>query len=220
MRSKLGCSSRIVSPRKIAPARAYLHPRVLHVYAAPLAPQGRGVICFGAQSVACTLGRAGVQCAKREGDGATPAAILRPLHLFWRADRRLPPRTLLPKTPLRAQDGWCDGVGDRNYNRKIRLPYPASHEEMTRPDGVYDVGIVLDWNTRPRIQGRGSAIFWHLTRPTFAPTAGCIAIAPRFVATLIPLLTRHTRILVAGAKRYKRRSPPFSAAPHGHKRPA
>ena len=68
-------------------------------------------------------------------------------------------------------------MGDRNYNRRVRHPYPASAEQLWREDGLYDVVVVLDYNVRRRARGHGSAIFMHVARPGFAPTAGCVALA-------------------------------------------
>jgi L,D-peptidoglycan transpeptidase YkuD (ErfK/YbiS/YcfS/YnhG family) len=73
--------------------------------------------------------------------------------------------------------GWCETAGDRNYNRKVAIPYPTAHEELRRGDGLYDIVLETSHNKRPRIQGRGSAIFFHLARPDYSPTAGCIALS-------------------------------------------
>lgn len=99
--------------------------------------------------------------------------------------------------PLRPQDGWCDAVGDRNYNRPVRHPYPASAERLWREDGLYDVIVVLDHNARPRVQGAGSAIFMHLARPQYTPTEGCIALARRDMLRLLPRLGRRSRLEIA-----------------------
>lgn len=158
----------------------------------------RGILSVADRSFACALGRSGVTARKREGDGATPLGIMHPLHVLYRADRRLPAlaRTRLDATPIQAGMGWCDAPGDRNYNRPVRLPYPASHEEMLRKDGLYDVCVVLDWNLRRRRRGHGSAIFLHLARPGMTPTEGCIAVSRRDMNLLLPLLSRETRIRV------------------------
>ena len=47
---------------------------------------------------------------------------------------------------------------------------------MWRDDALYDIVVVLDHNTRPRLRGRGSAVFIHLARENYAPTEGCIAL--------------------------------------------
>lgn len=151
----------------------------------------RGRLEGGGLSLTCTLGRSGLAGCKREGDGATPAGRLAVLQGFYRPDvHRVRPRTALPVRPLRPDDGWGDDPADRNYNRPVRRPYPASHEALWRADGLYDLVLVLDWNLRPRGRGRGSAIFLHLSRPDGGPTAGCVAVTPpdmhRLIGRLAP----------------------------------
>ena len=72
------------------------------------------------------------------------------------------------------------------------MPYAASHETMRRGDELYDFCIVLDWNISPRRRGRGSAIFFHLARPGFTPTQGCVAVSKQVMQRLLPLLSRAT----------------------------
>lgn len=151
---------------------------------------------FGMVSLPCRIGRTGIVHLKREGDGATPAFVMRPVRGFWRADRRKRPQTLLPMRPIRKGDGWCEVPGDRNYNRPVKKPYAASHEDMMRTDRLYDVVLELDWNRIPRRQGRGSAIFFHLTRENGGPTAGCIAVEPRRVDYLLARIDQRTRFVV------------------------
>ncbi len=122
------------------------------------------------------FGRAGITVQKREADGSTPAGLLKLVRVLYRADRLTPPRCTVPVEPISPHDGWCDDVADAAYNKPVRLPYPASHEELWRADGVYDVIGVLNWNLTPIIPGRGSAIFFHIATPDYAPTAGCVAL--------------------------------------------
>jgi L,D-peptidoglycan transpeptidase YkuD (ErfK/YbiS/YcfS/YnhG family) len=56
------------------------------------------------------------------------------------------------------------------------MPYPASAENLWRDDHVYDVIVILGHNDDPVVPGAGSAIFWHLARPDFRPTEGCVAV--------------------------------------------
>lgn len=165
------------------------------VRARPGAPS-RGLLLAGPLAIPCALGRAGIRRLKREGDGATPAGRFALTALRFRPDRVRRPASPLPVRRLRPDDGWCDAVGDRNYNRAMQHPYPASHETLWRNDGLYDLLIVLDCNLRPRVQGRSSAIFLHLARPGLAPTEGCIALAPRNLARLLPRLGRRTVVVV------------------------
>lgn len=136
----------------------------------------RGLLIAGGLTVPCALGRSGVTRQKREGDGATPAGRLRLLACRYRADRVARPATSLPTTTIRPGDGWCDDPADARYNRPVALPCPASHEDLWREDGLYDVLVVLDWNLINPRSGAGSAIFFHLAAPGMTPTAGCVAV--------------------------------------------
>jgi L,D-peptidoglycan transpeptidase YkuD (ErfK/YbiS/YcfS/YnhG family) len=136
----------------------------------------RGLLSLNGLSFSCALGRSGRKSDKREGDGATPIGAFHMRQAFYRADRILRPRTSLPLTALRPDDGWCDEPGDRNYNRRVRHPYQASAEHLWRTDHLYDVVVVLGYNETPRVRGRGSAIFMHVAGENFAATAGCVAL--------------------------------------------
>lgn len=158
----------------------------------------RGLLRFGPLVFRCALGHSGIGAIKREGDGRTPRAIMRILYGLYRRDKGIRKISKLALMPITDRDGWCDCPGDRNYNRPVRLPYPASHERMMRDDGLYDICVVLDWNVTSRIRGRGSAIFLHLARRGFAPTEGCIALSRRDMERLLPFLSNRSRIRVSG----------------------
>jgi len=140
-----------------------------------LHPDGRLVL--RGQVFRAALGRGGARRDKREGDGATPAALLPLRRVLYRADRVRAPECAVPVEPIAPTDGWCDDVGEADYNRMIGLPHDGHYEELWRPDGVYDVIGVLGWNDDPVQRGRGSAIFLHVARPNYAPTEGCITLA-------------------------------------------
>lgn len=156
----------------------------------------RGVLTLGGWSAPCALGRSGRRAIKREGDGATPIGRWELRTVHFRADRGRRPRTSLPVQALRRDDGWCDAACDRNYNRHVRHPYPASAEQLWRDDGVYDVIVTTSHNVRPRLRGGGSAIFMHLARPGFAPTAGCVALTLRDLRHLLAVLPARAVLVV------------------------
>jgi L,D-peptidoglycan transpeptidase YkuD (ErfK/YbiS/YcfS/YnhG family) len=134
---------------------------------------------------------------KHEGDGATPIGRWPVREVFYRSDRMRRPQTRLKTTAIRPRDGWCDAPGDRNYNRAVALPYPASAETLWREDRLYDLVLVLGYNDRPRIQGRGSAVFLHLAAEGgLAPTAGCVALRRRDALRLIQHLAAGDRLRV------------------------
>lgn len=136
-----------------------------------------GQVTVGNSHFRCALGRSGSRVIKREGDGATPIGLWQLRTVFYRSDRMPRPRSRIPIRILLKHDGWCDAPADRNYNRLVRLPYPASCEPLWRSDSVYDIVVVLDHNSRPRHRCGGSAIFIHVARPDFTPTEGCVALS-------------------------------------------
>ena len=162
-----------------------------------LAPAAtRGVVKLGDLAYPCALGRSGRRALKREGDGATPIGRWRLLQVLYRPDRIRRPVTGLPVRQIKPDDGWCDAPNDRNYNRPVRKPYPASAEELWRADGLYDIVVVLSHNVRPRIRGAGSAIFMHVAQPGYKPTAGCIALEREHLRRLLARLGAWARIRV------------------------
>ncbi len=155
----------------------------------------RGLLSIGAWRIPCALGRSGRSTAKREGDGATPVGRWPFTAVYYRSDRGPRPRTLLQIRALRPLDGWCDAPDDANYNRFIRHPYPRSAEHLWRQDdAIYDVIVIIGHNQRPRVRGAGSAIFLHVSRPDFAPTAGCLAVSARHLRRLLEILPRRALV--------------------------
>lgn len=152
----------------------------------------QGLLQAGPAVFPCALGRGGISANKREGDGATPLGPMRLLGGYFRNDHIRIGGTRLVMEAISADLGWCEVPNDRNYNRPVKMPYAASHETMRRADALYDYCMVLDWNISPRRRGRGSAIFFHLARPDFSPTLGCVAVTARVMARLLPLLSRRT----------------------------
>ena len=154
----------------------------------------QGWLTVGCQTILVALGRGGILANKREGDGGTPRGDFRLVQLWWRADQRPRPRTLLPVRRITPSDAWCEDPQDRRYNQAMRLAPGAPGDHLWRKDRLYDLVIELDHNTRPRIAGRGSAVFVHVARPGMAPTAGCIALTPDALRRLVETLGPRTEI--------------------------
>ena len=156
-----------------------------------------GLVMLGSRCWRAAIGRGFVRVDKQEGDGATPAGILPLRRVLYRADRLAPPKSAAPREPIAPDDGWCDDPSHRDYNRMIRLPHPARHEDLWRSDPLYDVIGVLGWNDDPPVPGSGSAMFLHVARPDLAPTQGCVALK---LADLLDLLAASVTALevVAG----------------------
>ncbi|WP_119302537.1 L,D-transpeptidase family protein [Dongia deserti] len=135
----------------------------------------RGLARLGDRTFPCALGRSGLIANKREGDGGTPIGRFPFRRLLYRADRVPHIETRLPARHIEPADGWCDDPASPDYNRMVHLPHPARHEELWRDDHLYDLIVVIGHNDDPIVPGAGSAVFVHVARDDWGPTAGCIA---------------------------------------------
>jgi L,D-peptidoglycan transpeptidase YkuD (ErfK/YbiS/YcfS/YnhG family) len=154
----------------------------------------RGILRAGGLFFPVALGRAGILANKREGDGGTPRGRFRLKKLWWRADRITRPRTGLPVRPIGPTDAWSEDPADRRYNRPVRRRPGEPGDRLMRDDGLYDLIIEIDHNDRPRIAGRGSAVFIHVARAGFGPTAGCVALRRNDLLRLLEMLSPRTWI--------------------------
>jgi L,D-peptidoglycan transpeptidase YkuD (ErfK/YbiS/YcfS/YnhG family) len=156
----------------------------------------QGWLTAAGMTIPVALGRGGILANKREGDGATPRGTFHPRALWWRADRHPRPRTHLAARAIRPEDAWCEDPRDRHYNRPIRLTRDQPGDRLTRKDHLYDFIVEIDHNTRPRTTGRGSAVFLHLAREHFGPTAGCVSMTRSSMLHLLRRLGPRTRIVI------------------------
>jgi L,D-peptidoglycan transpeptidase YkuD (ErfK/YbiS/YcfS/YnhG family) len=156
----------------------------------------RGWLTAGQLTIPVALGRGGILANKREGDGGTPRGSFRPRQLWWRGDRHSRPHTFLPARIITDADAWCEDPGDRHYNRWIRRGEGEGGDRLKRADQLYDFIIEIDHNTRPRISGRGSAVFLHLARDNFGPTAGCVSMTKAAMLQLLRRLGPRTKIII------------------------
>lgn len=170
--------------------------RFLHVRRAP-GETSRGVLRAQSQTIPVALGRSGIKANKREGDGATPRGRFGLVRLWWRADRMPKPPTRLPVRRIRQDDAWCEDPADRRYNHAVKLSPASTADRLWRDDRLYDLVVELDHNTRPRMKNRGSAVFIHVARPGFRPTAGCVALKADALARLLARIGPETEIQIA-----------------------
>ncbi|MFN3970331.1 MAG: L,D-transpeptidase [Gemmobacter sp.] len=143
-----------------------------------------------------SVGRGGIAPAraKREGDGATPAGTHRLIGMLYRADRITRPADwALPLTPV---DLWSDDPADPDYNLPVRAPHSFGHERLMRPDPLYDLILLTDWNWPHADPGHGSAIFVHIWRRPRHPTAGCVAFARADLFWIAPRIRHETRLVI------------------------
>lgn len=156
----------------------------------------RGWLLAGGRTIPVALGRCGIRANKFEGDGGTPRGTFHPLRLWWRADRWPRPRTHLLVRRITARDAWCEDPTDRHYNRAVQRGPNEAGDRLKRADHLYDFIIEIDHNTRPRVTNRGSAVFLHLARDNFGPTAGCVAMTRPMMLRLLERIGPRTKIVI------------------------
>jgi len=154
---------------------------------------------WGGQVFPCAIGHGGIAIKTQEGDGITPLGSWPIREVFYRADRLEKPITIFPVRAIQKTDGWCDDPRDAPYNQHVQKPHASSHEDLWREDHVYDIIVVLGYNDDPIVSGKGSAIFMHLAREGFSPTAGCIALNLADLLKFLKEATEETRVVVKEA---------------------
>jgi L,D-peptidoglycan transpeptidase YkuD (ErfK/YbiS/YcfS/YnhG family) len=144
----------------------------------------------------CAIGRGGITRRKREGDGATPAGTHHFVGLLYRPDRLA--ATQLPDwaLPTGPSDLWSDDSRDPDYNLMVRRPHPWGHERLQRPDPLYDLILITDWNWPRAVPGEGSAIFVHAWRRPRFPTAGCVAFSRRDLLWIARRIRHQTKLII------------------------
>lgn len=178
------------APHAGAPSRPLSYLRVRAAAGNPC----RGWLTAPGLAIPVALGRGRIVADKREGDGGTPRGTFHPLRIWWRGDRLPRPVSRLPIRRIAADDAWCEDPEDRRYNLPIKLVGDAAGDRLRRDDHLYDLIVEIDHNTHPRIAGRGSAVFLHLARDNYGPTAGCVTMTRGALLRLIARLAPSTRI--------------------------
>ena len=159
-----------------------------------LTPRG---LRFRGRLFPCAIGKGRISTSKQEGDRATPAGRHRITGLLFRPDRMARPAAWA--RPVTPGDLWSDDIRDPDYNHMVRAPHPFSHERLCRPDPLYDLILLTDWNWPDAIPGQGSAIFIHQWRRPGYPTEGCIALSRSNLLTIAKLAPPGTRLIVPAA---------------------
>ena len=144
----------------------------------------------------CALGKAGIKKKEKEGDNITPIGIFKITKIYYRADRIKNITTSIKKIKIKKNMGWCDDPNHNSYNKQIKLPSKYSHEKLYRKDNLYDLILVLNYNTNPIIKNKGSAIFLHISKDTYKRTKGCIALKKKHLILLISKIKKNIKIKI------------------------
>ena len=151
---------------------------------------------FGNYKIKCAIGKRGISRKKREGDGCTPNGTFRFKLLLYRKDRIPKIKTYLKKKIIKKNMGWCDDSRSKFYNKLIKLPFVHSAEKLYKNKNIYDVILVIDYNFKPIIKNKGSAIFLHISKNNYSPTEGCIAVSKQDMKLLLTFINKKTKIII------------------------
>ena len=144
----------------------------------------------------CALGKAGVKKKEKEGDNITPKGTFKITKMYYRPDKIKNIISLVKKIKIKNNMGWCDDPSSNLYNRQIKLPNKFRHEKLYRNDNLYDLVLVLNYNTNPIIKNKGSAIFIHIAKKNYKKTKGCIALKKKHLIELISKIKKNTKIKI------------------------
>ena len=145
----------------------------------------------------CALGSAGVKKKTKEGDNITPKGIFKIIKIYYRPDKIKKITTLIKTIKIKKNMGWCDDPSSRFYNKQIKLPSKLGHEKLYRSDNLYDLIAVLNYNTKPIIKNKGSAIFIHIAKKNFSKTKGCIAVKKEDLIYLLSKIKKNSQVKIS-----------------------
>jgi len=144
----------------------------------------------------CALGKAGIKKKKKEGDNITPEGTFKIIKVYYRPDKIKNFVTSIKKKKIKKNIGWCDDPVSNSYNKEIKLPSRFGHEKLYRKDNLYDLILVLNYNTNPIIKNKGSAIFIHIAKKNYELTAGCVALKKKDLVELLKKIKKKIKIKI------------------------
>jgi len=153
-------------------------------------------ITFKNYKIKCSIGKTGINSKKREGDGSTPSGVYKFNLIFYRKDRFPNFKSKINKFPIKKNMGWCDDPSSKYYNKLIKFPFKYKAEKLYKKENIYDVIIVMNYNSKPIVKNKGSAIFLHVATRNYKPTQGCIAVSKKDIKTLISYIDKKTKLSI------------------------
>ena len=152
---------------------------------------------FGHYKIKCAIGKRGISKNKREGDHCTPVGKFIFEYLLYRKDRIKNFKIYIPKKIIKKNMGWCDDPSSKKYNKLIKFPFSGNAEKLFLRKKSYDLLLVINYNRRPIITNKGSAIFLHLANKKLSPTKGCVAIKKKDFLKILPMIRKKTKIIIS-----------------------
>ena len=148
----------------------------------------------------CAIGKRGIGIKKREGDLITPKGAYKIRYVLYRKDRIKKFKTKLKKIVLKKNMGWCNDPNSTRYNKLIKLPATYSFEKLYKKENIYDIILVLNYNMRPIVRNKGSAIFIHVVKGNYKKTEGCVSLKKNHLLKILKQINKNTLIKIANQK--------------------
>lgn len=152
---------------------------------------------FTGKTYDCAVGKNGFTLDKKEGDLCCPVGEFELRKILYRADKNPAPESAMPVEAITENEGWCDAPEHPQYNQKVQLPFPASHEKLWRDDDLYDYIVILGHNDSPPEPNKGSAIFMHIAKPNYEGTEGCVALKKDDLLEVLAGVSADTKISIS-----------------------
>ncbi|MBD9734780.1 L,D-transpeptidase family protein [Streptomyces sp. H28] len=113
---------------------------------------------------------------RRQGTSTTPTGLYRLPYAF--GIRPAPAGTRYPYRPVREDSWWCQDNASRHYNRwsepRAADCRAAEAEHLITYREQYAHALVVGFNYREPVRGRGAGIFLHVNGR--GATAGCVSV--------------------------------------------
>ena len=155
-----------------------------------------GLIKYKNFKFRCALGKAGIGKKKREGDNVTPTGTFKIVKIYYRSDRIKKISSKFRVIEITKNMGWCDDPNSKNYNQLINLPSKYGHEKLFKKNNIYDIIVVLNYNMKPVVKNKGSAIFIHVAKKNYQPTQGCIALKKNDLLKILSKINKNIKIKI------------------------
>ena len=155
-----------------------------------------GLIKYKNFKFRCALGKAGMGEKKQEGDNVTPTGTFKIVKIYYRSDRIKKISSKFRAIEITKNMGWCDDPNSKNYNQLINLPSKYNHEKLFKKTNIYDLIIVLNYNMKPVIKNKGSAIFIHVAKKNYQPTQGCVALKKNDLLKILSKINKNIKIKI------------------------
>ena len=144
----------------------------------------------------CSLGKAGIGEKLKEGDKITPKGTYEIVAIYYRIDRIKKISSKFKLIKIKKNMGWCDDPKSKKYNQLVKIPNKYRYEELNRKDSIYDLVLVLNYNIKPIIKNKGSAIFIHIANKNYKKTAGCIGLKKSHLINIIKKIKKNTKVII------------------------